>query len=188
MTDVADVEVGKHYMVHCIRLSPGASSAEKKREPSHWMSWTPVIGGEHEDFEFIRFGNNHWHHDWRFSSDVVVRDTTIDNPTVCLPLVVIVPLYSKVETSWRRRRCLRNMPAYENPKSLRWMGPLENAFGDHQLPPGCTTCPHRGLPLNGIPADQDGVVTCPGHGLSWNLATGRLVRRAGPPPPLIIRP
>lgn len=38
-------------------------------------------------------------------------------------------------------------------------------------------CPHRGISLASFPVDDDGCVTCPGHGLKWNLTTGEMVSR-----------
>lgn len=70
----------------------------------------------------------------------------------------------------RRMRCKRKMPHF--PRDLvSWLPQLEAAYT------GCTMknmiCPHRGLPL--VDCEQkDGVVTCPGHGLRWNIATGKL--------------
>jgi hypothetical protein len=52
---------------------------------------------------------------------------------------------------------------------------LEEAFEHETLK--CHTCPHKGMPLDGMPIDAEGRVVCPGHGLRWNLKTGKLSPR-----------
>jgi hypothetical protein len=75
------------------------------------------------------------------------------------------------EVVLRRRKCHREFPEY--PRVLAgWMNALEKSCAD--LTMRNMTCPHRGMPLESCPRDGD-VVTCPGHGLRWNVKTGEMV-------------
>lgn len=80
----------------------------------------------------------------------------------------------------RRMKCVREFPTYplkllSGPRG--WLPKLEAAYADCKLKPGMV-CPHRGIPLADVPA-VDGIVTCPGHGLRWNVATGELLSASG---------
>ena len=64
----------------------------------------------------------------------------------------------------------------EYPPSVEWLRALEEAYKDQTLKPGLI-CPHRGAPLEGMVPDSEGSVTCPLHGLRWNIETGRMANR-----------
>ncbi len=65
----------------------------------------------------------------------------------------------------------RETPEYPDVTKITWFTVLEAAYSDARMK--CKTCPHRGLPLDGLPV-KDGVITCTGHGLKWNIETGAL--------------
>jgi hypothetical protein len=76
-----------------------------------------------------------------------------------------------------RFRCQRRMPSFPTHISgqpIEFVAGLENAYADVKLK--CSKCPHRGMPLTGLP-EKDGVVVCNGHGLAWNVQSGEMVRR-----------
>ncbi len=81
-----------------------------------------------------------------------------------------------------RRRLTAPYPQYPGPDRVPWLPPLHQAFLNAHLiyQDGHPVCPHRQTPLTGLEPGQDGCVTCPLHGLRWNLQTGRL----SPPPSL----
>ncbi len=169
-------EIGKWYRVPCVFGK--VYSMER---------WWPVMGPKHEDAEFIQFPQQHYHIDWRFV------------PKRCMPITptfaLAVPLTETTPTdAWyprnanlgkpepRRAKCIRETPSPYPRGRATWLPRLEAAYTGCKLKPGMV-CPHRGIPLESIPAIA-GVVTCPGHGLRWNVATGELVvdhEIAGPP-------
>lgn len=164
-------EVGKFYTVPAVR-----TTGEDVRDG---ICWLPVLGPEHSDKEHINFPAEHWHIDWRFAPDRSYRSATgFLGPSHCY--AVIIQRFSNSngkplvegDPVMRRMKCKRELPAYPFHR-VPWLAKLKDAYADHKLKPGMV-CPHRGLPLQGCPRDGD-VVTCPGHGLRWNVTTGALV-------------
>lgn len=133
----------------------------------------PVLGPKHEDAKYISFPYQHFHVDWRFVPERDLKQITSGHlsPLLGLPLVEGVGLLNALlpPPVIRRRQCHRGFPIF--PRAI-WDGNLQAAFAEHKLKD--MICPHRGLPLNGCPMDGD-IVTCPGHGLKWNVRTGELV-------------
>lgn len=160
--------VGRRYMVPTVK-------GHIYRRLRHW----PVIGPMHEDAEIINFPRSHFHIDWRFvpESDfryalrfgktfrvlslVMTFGPETNNPDGVEPVTV------------RSRKCYR--ADIEFPVVF-FTQPLELKYASSALKEGLI-CPHRGLPLTGMKPDADGNVVCPGHGLRWNVCTGKLVRR-----------
>ena len=83
------------------------------------------------------------------------------------------PLEAPLE-SWYRllpaeyKRVYPDNPTY----LLPWIKELEEAYANCRLGPDMK-CPHRGTDLHGLEVRNDRI-TCPLHGLSWNLKSGRL--------------
>ena len=74
------------------------------------------------------------------------------------------------------RKLNAEYPPYPREFMMRhWLPDLEEAYRDHRLKEGLV-CPHRGGDLSGSPV-IGGTVTCPLHGLRWDLETGRLAPR-----------
>ena len=74
-----------------------------------------------------------------------------------------------------RRKCRAQYPPYPTKTvSRHWLPDLEHAYRNARITQPMT-CPHREGDLRASPV-VDGVVTCPLHGLSWDLRTGRLRR------------
>ncbi len=161
--------IGRFYRVPTVR----ARLYQRLRD------W-PVIGPQHEDAQFINFPHQHVHVDWRFVCDADFKFATrAYRPPLAVPLCTghgTPNMFELPPPMLKRRVCRREMPQWPL-KQLAWLRPLEDAFAGRCLKPGLV-CPHRGFPLKGLPPDADGVVTCPGHGLSFNAYTGLMVRRS----------
>lgn len=148
--------VGQYYMVPCVRMR------HQWLHSLHMKGWVPVSGPSHEDADYIGFPDEHWHFDIRF-----IRTTTWTFGEVARCNAV------EMGPMLRKKKCIRSMPDYPT-FEIPWMPKLESAYSDKKMK--CMTCPHRGLPLNGLPV-VNGIVTCPGHGLRWNVSDGSLVPR-----------
>lgn len=161
MKSPREVEVGRYYQVPCI-----------------WMRgiYIPIIGSKHEDAEFLHFPYQHWHYDPRFMSDIAVKRNLKYSTHVLTVIAMSIPEV-RVPTL-RRKKCYRLMPDFPW-QTAPWLAELEAAYACSRVDLHQPVCPHRGIPLVGTP-DQDGVVVCSGHGLSWDLRTGRLVPRREP--------
>lgn len=174
--DIEDVDrpvMGHRYVVPCV-LRTGV--------------WFPVIGPAHEDGEYIGFKQLHWHYDFRFVARLDWEAWTegVHDQVNVLSRVLVVRDGEEARVVRRVKRCLREMPLFctqyvrtcGTVSNVHWMENLETAFADSKLKLDCMTCPHRGLPLKGLPVSPRGTVVCPGHGLAWNVNTGAMVKRA----------
>ena len=170
VSELADEPVlGRWYRVPCVlrKLSYSESHAE--------LTWFPVIGPAHSDEGQAK---EHYHYDYRFMPDMMLsavgrRDLGAFTPfftaTVATPSY---PLPAGAEGArLKRHRCFRRMPIC--PASLAIGLRLDAKYFNCALDPSQPVCLHRGIPLNGLP-QANGVVVCPGHGLRWNLKTGRM--------------
>lgn len=167
--------VGRYYLVPCVKTP---------RDEDYPPAWVPVLGPMHEDRTTIGFPFEHYHHDLRFSSPAALARISRDADAGGaargpLDQVLADPGHTLPAPEWRRRRCHRAMP--EASGQPWWLAAMERAHAGARLK-ACRICPHRGLPLASLPVAPDGTVTCPGHGLTFNISTGRLVRRAGSGP------
>ena len=150
--------IGKFYLVPCVTM-PVDIEGFKAGKP------IPVIGNLHSD-PLIRFDHLHYHYDYRFIKEeislasVVAVRSSYDNKDI----------YPK-DFFWRRRKCYRNNICFPE----RFCPILEPEFAQCRLTNG--KCPHKNFPLNSWLPDSESNVICPGHGLKWNLATGKLVSR-----------
>lgn len=65
------------------------------------------------------------------------------------------------------------LPAY--PHGLAYWSEILNArYAGRTWNGPSRQCPHRGAPLAGIEPDEDGIVTCPLHGLEFDACTGKV--------------
>ena len=92
--------------------------------------------------------------------------------------------------SWLKIKTVKCQRIYPNAPPGVTYGDQPRTVGDYldalervvhpSMPAGCRVdprrpvCPHRGAPLNGLPA-VNGVVRCPVHGLRFSAATGELL-------------
>lgn len=161
--------VGRYYLVPCVWVPQDSPVA---------AGWRAVLGPRHEDREALGFPYLHFHNDPRFLSDAVIdRIRSIAGHRQSIFDCVITGVRG---IEYRRRRCLREMPEVPAAWGQDWRRELQRLNGAATLRGPCKVCPHRGVPLASLPVAADGTVTCPGHGLRWNVSTGRLVRRTSP--------
>lgn len=160
--------VGRFYVVRCYRQTAYRS----------WSKlWWPLIGPEHDDAELLNFPMRHIHFDFRFINASHTRYWKGHGARESLPKLMgrVQNMRCPGEFAERVMRCNRLMPDF--PSEAVFIEKLEDAYQSETLK--CLKCPHRGVPLNGLPAPHN-VVVCPGHGLAWNIKTGVMVRRAKP--------
>lgn len=150
---------------------------------SERLRWWPVLGSAHTDEEIIGFKPLHYHIDWRFCDEQAWRWLKgpewrwRPNPwnVFGIPLHMnhlgkqIEPGHANYETRVSRLRCKRELPAYPH-YIAHWQRKLEQHHAADCLRRG--VCPHRGYDLSREPV-VDGVVTCPLHGLRWDVSTGK---------------
>jgi hypothetical protein len=141
--------------------------------------WWPVTGPLHEDHEHVKFEWIHYHIDWRFvpkrEFNLLALGPTYGNGHCYARVLQQNPRINEGgfgKPELRRFKCIRPLPPYPF-KAAVWLDALEKEYADCKLKPGMV-CPHRGIPLADLP-QKHGIVTCPGHGLSWYARTGELV-------------
>lgn len=182
--DAEEVVIGIVYDVPAVHWIPQAFRVR----PSWVDVITPVFGALHEDRETIGFDEDHWHIDWRFASSQLLQrmdyEAGLDART--RTELQASKVISAKDTDGKvlriRRRCKRQhitFPTTYNAamgyeRVVPWMPLLELAYSESVVK--CGRCPHRGMSLAGAPV-VDGARVCPGHGLAWNVETGKLQRR-----------
>lgn len=135
----------------------------------------PTLGTAHSDPE-IGADYQHVHVDWRFVSKAQLRRSirrvvTNGRTEEYVSVIVIKEAYC-AGNERRKMRCKRI--AFEFPMSDAVGVPLQKIYANAVAK--CDTCPHRGISLVGAPV-VSGARVCPGHGLVWNLETGKMQPR-----------
>lgn len=171
--------VGKFYMVPCITVTGGYL------KPGLY----PVIGPKHEDGDHLGFPYEHIHLDLRFLPPAQARMTPYVwgveeksrlRAALLRPIVFDFYHSEPARLTWQgpdlvQIPCRRTMPDHPAVTHLSGWKLLHRAYADKRVK--CGKCPHRGLPLESLPREPGtDIVTCPGHGLRWNLKTGELIR------------
>lgn len=163
--------VGRYYMVPVI-------------EADNWAGVNgplPVIGARHTDADDFNFPEPHYHVDIRFLTASEYRRAGGGNYRGWSPEMVVAGLPISNSNRWdksgrgvpigrpplARRRCARVQPPYAAGQEativrFREKHGTVDAIG---LKDGRKLCPHRRVDLSSIPADADGITTCPLHGL-----------------------
>lgn len=154
-------ELGKFSIVPCVR-------AKYYNRIADW----PVIGPMHDDKEHLNFPYLHYHIDWRFVPAPLFKPLgfNFSSPLMTSDRLNVGGLPKPV---MRRRKMQRLLQDFHVPHTSQGWRALEQAYSTCRLKPGLV-CPHRGVPLDGGHREGD-VVTCPAHGLRWNVKTGELV-------------
>ncbi|MDR3513762.1 MAG: hypothetical protein P4L73_19165 [Caulobacteraceae bacterium] len=164
----------------------------------------PVFLPLHEDTRFFAFVEPHYHIDPRFidrrsweriagshADEARRRDLSAsDSPWLAVQAKPLArhrrgpgdkPLAPVV---WRRRRCQRVYVPYvvEHLRVREGMGVqgIRDHFAGAQAPRNRAgwVCPHQSAALGSIEPDDDGVITCPLHGLRVRAADGLCLGRA----------
>jgi hypothetical protein len=159
--------IGKLYSVPCVVLARGLSAVRKAG------SMVPVMGPLHEDAKYFAVKDHHYHLDFRF---IEARQWRELNDLFRLPMTVVVTQDQVARVAVVRMKCKRAMPTFPEAPRPEPMVRFESDYVDKAMCPKAMICPHRGLCLKGLPV-VDGAVTCPGHGLRWNVETGAMVPR-----------
>ena len=190
-TGQKSMKLGKFYFVRCLRAT---WSRDNKPE------WTPVIGPPHDDLEHIGFKHQHFHVDSRFLGKRTQNRTAENqhknrkiNLAFVLPISHVIPIGSKGKLKLDDKR-LEDFPEESYMRTMKlkfktecpeynfkppWLLSMEKAYRNARLSPDMM-CPHRGADLNGMKTDENGLLTCPLHGLRWDTQTGKLSPRATP--------
>lgn len=172
-----EVVVGRSYLVPVV-----TSPKEVMSDPRNGT--VPVFGPLHADPDLVDWGNDwrHLHIDWRFVSPRVfqiARERLEDQSRNGFYSIVVWEDISKrdgLDVFMARRKCHRQWEecgSFPAVQATKWVN-FEQRFARARLDPQTMLCPHRGMCLRGLPVDDD-VVTCPGHGLRWNVKTGQMV-------------
>ena len=152
-----------------------------------------MLGPQHNDVQFLGFRHERLHVDPRFIPERVWHDERFRNPVpgyATTPISYVWPEGADAQVMlddidpqaplppWyrlRRRKRLRTQADYpdEWARSRSWHAALVAAYRDVALG-SAGICPHQGADLATFQPDADGRVTCPLHGLRWNIATGKL--------------
>lgn len=141
---------------------------------NHW----PVMLPMHEDAEIIGFPYKHYHIDWRFVPTAFFKRQYVGGSWRSVFGIVLHSSPQKNEDGFpepvmRRLKCKREFDAYPH-HLAKWKQELESKYQDCILK--TPVCPHQGVRLDNLPCNKEGHVTCPAHGLVWNINTGELVK------------
>jgi nitrite reductase/ring-hydroxylating ferredoxin subunit len=173
--------IGEIYLVPCVygQITLLSKGQVKQAElwpimrPSHQDSyyynqtryiWKDNATGyemiEEEFYEDDPSTPHHYHVDPRFAPKEFYTEWEILNNN----LHNVIDVQSEVQ--WKEMICLREMP-----KQRLFTGFGKRFVEDHKKRKIiCGRCPHRGVLLNSIPI-EDGIITCPNHGLQFNAET-----------------
>lgn len=142
----------------------------------HKRAFWPIVGPWHEDAD-IGFSKHHFHFDIRFLTDTQYKILSRRSVSPLGRVQTNPDGEMEIQVLLKRRKMRREweeFPAYHWGSPVEFVAELENRFADQTMK--CMTCPHRGMPLDSLPV-KDGAVVCNGHGLKWDVKTGRMIRR-----------
>lgn len=139
------------------------------------LAWWPILGPRHDDRELVATSRPHYHVDWRYVPDRLYRIIRRESNSGVQGVVLLADDSAPVVREFALRREAPDAQLFECQHIAPWLPKLEASFAGCKLK--SLTCPHKGIPLDGVKPDSNGIVTCPGHGLRWHLATGELVAR-----------
>ena len=171
VTEVQRLTPGTKYLVPC--FFPFRGTMRPK--------WYPILLAEstHTDPD-LGVTVEHLHYDSRFIKDLLMKD---GQPYIA-SVVVGLPAHhtwEQMEESsmivWKKRTCYRKEQVFPQPQFERLVTEkvkLQYAYTRMEN----MTCPHRGTCMKGhlvksINGKQG--VTCPAHGLAWDIETGFLI-------------
>jgi hypothetical protein len=150
------MEVGKLYSVPCVQVRQDYLFRTK------FLEWIPVLPNLHDEIEIDGDPIKHYHADSRFI-----------NPELksYLPAIIETWLVS-TETTVKELPYFQDFtdkqPAYFPFLSGQYLVLKQNVTLKKLV------CPHQNYPLDECTPDENGTVTCPLHGLKWNIHTKKL--------------
>jgi hypothetical protein len=176
-------EIGRFYLVPTIRYPL-----------CHVVADWPVLGVKHADAEHFRFPHDHYHIDTRFMTCGLLRKLRKRDRKEVLPgqasrlalcwrdstggLEFSTLPHPPVE--YRRLKCVTPVIAYPFggvPQVLAFREALADvSLLDTKHGP---VCPHRGFRMGAIAPDENGVLTCPLHGLQFCARSGKAIAPNG---------
>lgn len=179
--------VGRRYLVPTVAY-PWLCSWNERSIAAATRPW-PVFLPKHEDAEHLNFPHQHYHVDPRFLNKADARRAAAYHVAPPAPDLKAgleytaqrMPLYIRGRDDhppvvWMARRCFRSEITY------RFGGyPTIQKLRDHYHGQQCAkgrsgwVCPHKRYPLGSIAADENGILTCPLHGLQIDSKTGHVV-------------
>lgn len=180
--------VGRYYLVPTVRYV-WCSAGE--------ADW-PVLLPRHEDAEHLQFEAWHYHADLRFIGDGRLPQHWLRQYPAAEAMISPISVFrgdppgSMPDPVWRRRRCFREMPDFpwwwavepsqDGSRRAAVFRTFYAGFAGRQCPHNGRgwICPHKGIDLSGMPV-KEGLITCPGHGLRIDAATGRIVDNCAAP-------
>jgi hypothetical protein len=167
--------VGRFYVVPVIEGFPWGNKV---------ADW-PVLGPMHEDAEFFKFPRLHYHIDIRFIGMRLFRWAVRQLPRTrasgdleydlaltasAMPLNRTDKELPSGRPTLQRRRCIRS--SYTSPMGDQLPDAVLAMQKRYGVPApaickrdGRKLCPHRKVDLSQFPADENGIVVCPIHGL-----------------------
>src|ERR1044072_14938 len=163
----SEPETGKFYLATCVPLYVLGVRG----------GWWPVLLPSHRDPE-LQADYEHFHYDWRFVSkshyESVLKLEGRNEAAHVFTAVAAVSIGPEI--TWRRLKCKRVPPPFPTHNASgppnRLVRILEPKYQGRRLG-ACLTCPHKGISLKGQPV-RDGKVVCPGHGLCFDVKSGKL--------------
>lgn len=172
--------VGQRYLV------PTVTYPWLGDRPDRFKAW-PVFLPKHNDADHLKFVHQHYHVDPRFLTKAQTRyagtyywheHTGGGDVSEAEATAQRAPLFARgypvhPPVVWLPRRCYRANVTYhygDEPK----IESMRAHYAGRQCAKsrGGWLCPHKRFPLGSLQPDQNGVVTCPLHGLQIDMSTG----------------
>ena len=170
------VEVGEHARVLCARTKIGWTLHLKRYNSTTYPFFIPILSGGHTDAPYISAIGKHYHCDYRFWSDELL-DALYFEGDWCVNEDVwglfAIAESEIVSMCILRRRCYREAPILA--AKTRFLKNLEEEYTAQCLIN--SKCPHQGFFV--LPCKKNSSIgICPGHGLTFDLKTDRMIERA----------
>lgn len=145
-------------------------------------SWMPIVLPLHNDADFLNFPIDHYHYDIRF---LYLREMRliVGNSLVCMSMQAITAYIGSqvvgndlgdcdlATIKFFKRKCRRqNFDWLLNYRGkIKRFADFEDYFcGIKARIAPCGKCPHKGVDLRQVLPDENGIKTCPAHGLRFD--------------------
>lgn len=186
--------IGQNYELPCVFGKPGFFSGVRS---SLSEDWYPVFTPAHQDSAFMpsihcrnkKYGRSfnketqkwelrydpemekHFHIDPRFVHNLELLVQLPHPPrNISYQAVIFSQKGTSIETRTFTCERLIDFSCSVQFKQASMFGQIfEDTYKDRKLK--CLKCPHKGTDLRSIPPDENGIITCPNHGLRIELKT-----------------